>query len=120
MTETLRRSVDSSVAGAVVRDWLSDFENALTAPNPHAVPDRFALDCYWRDLIAFTWNIVTVEGHDGVRDMLGQVLDHVQPIGFAVEDGLGEPSEAGGVVESWIKFETAVGRGVGHVRPKDG
>ena len=120
MTETLSQSVDTSAAGAVVRNWLADFENALAARNIDAAAGLFAVDCYWRDLIAFTWNIVTVEGHKGVRDMLGQALDHVQPSGFAVEDGLGEPSEAGGVAESWIKFETGVGRGVGHVRLKDG
>jgi putative flavoprotein involved in K+ transport len=120
MTETLDRSIDTSAPGAVVRDWLADFEKALTARNLDAAADLFAVDCYWRDLIAFTWNIVTVEGHKGVRDMLGQVLDHVEPSGFAVEDEFGDPIEAGGVIESWIKFETGVGRGVGHLRLKDG
>ena len=44
----------------------------------------------------------------------------MQPSGFAVADDLGEPTESGGVVESWIRFETAVGRGIGQLRLKDG
>jgi putative flavoprotein involved in K+ transport len=32
----------------------------------------------------------------------------------------GDPAEAGGVVESWIDFETAAGRGRGHLRLRGG
>ena len=35
-----------------------------------AASDMFAEDGYWRDLVAFTWNIKTMEGRDQVRDML--------------------------------------------------
>ena len=30
----------------------------------------FATESYWRDLVSFTWNITTVEGRDGVADLL--------------------------------------------------
>ena len=53
-------------------------------------------DSYWRDLIAFTWNIVTVEGPDGSGTCCSANLERVQPSGFAVADDLGEPTEAGG------------------------
>ena len=121
MTETTTdRPVDSSATGTVVTEWLAGFEKALTARNIDAAVDLFVDDCFWRDLVAFTWNIVTVEGREGVRAMLGQTLDLVQPTGFAVADELGEPSEAGGITESWIKFETSVGRGIGQLRLRDG
>ena len=120
MTETLDRPVDTSAARTVVTEWLANFEKALTAVNIDAAAGLFLDDSYWRDLIAFTWNIVTVEGPDGVRDMLGQTLDRVRPSGFTVAVELGEPGEGGGVTETWIKFETSVGRGVGHLRLKDG
>ena len=121
MTETTTdRPVDTSAAGTVVTEWLANFERALTARKIDAAVDLFVDDCYWRDLVAFTWNIVTVEGRKGVRDMLGQTLDHVKPGNFAVADELGEPTEAGGVTESWIKFETSVGRGIGQLRLRDG
>ena len=115
MTATL-----PATARSTIEQWLGDFETALTAGNLDAVGALFADDSYWRDLVAFSWNIVTVEGPDGIRDLLGSTLDRVQPHGFTVADDLGEPSEAGGVAESWIRFETAVGRCVGHLRLRDG
>jgi putative flavoprotein involved in K+ transport len=115
MTATLQ-----STARTVITEWLSSFETALAAGDVEAVTELFGQDSYWRDLIAFTWNIVTVEGPDGIRDMLSENLERVQPSGFQVADDLGEPTEGGGVAESWIRFETAVGRCVGHLRLKDG
>ena len=109
-----------STPRAEVERWLAGFQQALTAGDVEAAVALFAPDSYWRDLVSFTWNIVTVEGPDGVRDLLASTLAGVAPRGFTVADELGEPSEAGGVVDSWIRFETAVGRGVGHVRLKDG
>jgi putative flavoprotein involved in K+ transport len=120
MTDTLDRPVDTSAAGIAVTKWLASFEDALRTRDTDAAVALFLDDSYWRDLIAFSWNIVTVEGPEGVRDILRQTLDRVQPAGFAVAHELGEPAESGGVTETWIKFETAVGRGVGHLRLKDG
>jgi putative flavoprotein involved in K+ transport len=118
MTETTTaRPVDASATGNVATTWLSGFEKALTTRDLDAAAGLFVDDCFWRDLIAFTWNIVTVEGPEGVRHMLDRTLDRVQPSGFAVADELGE---AGAENESWIKFETSVGRGIGHLRLRDG
>jgi putative flavoprotein involved in K+ transport len=116
MTDTL----DRTDARTNVTTWLSGFEAALTAGDVDAAAEMFLDDSYWRDLVAFTWNIVTVEGPDGVRDMLSQTLPGVRPSGFRVEDSLGEPTESDGVTDSWIAFETAVGRCVGHVRLREG
>jgi putative flavoprotein involved in K+ transport len=41
----------------------------------------------------------------------------VEPSGWKTTE---EPTEAEGVTEAWIEFETAVGRGSGHLRLKDG
>ncbi len=118
MTETTTaRPVDALAPGNATTTWLSDFEKALTARDIDAVAGLFVDDCFWRDLVAFTWNIVTVEGPEGVRHMLGETLDRVQPSGFAIADELGE---AGAETESWIKFQTSVGRGIGYLRLRDG
>ena len=34
---------------------------------------------FWRDMIAYTWNIVTLEGQDAIRDMLQNTLLDVIP-----------------------------------------
>jgi putative flavoprotein involved in K+ transport len=121
MTETTTdQPVGISAPATAVKEWLADFERALVARDVDAAVGLFVADCYWRDLVTFTWNIVTVEGHEGIRAMLGQTLDHVRPSGFAIEDELGEPAEAGGVTESWIQFETSAGRGLGQLRLRDG
>ncbi|HWO61711.1 MAG TPA: NAD(P)/FAD-dependent oxidoreductase [Umezawaea sp.] len=116
MTET----PTTTDAAAKVTAWLADFESALASGDPGAVADLFGEESYWRDLVAFTWNIVTVEGRDGVQDMLAETLDRVRPHAFRIAEDLGGASEGDGVVESWIAFETSVGRCVGQLRLRDG
>ncbi|MEA2481469.1 MAG: putative flavoprotein involved in transport, partial [Thermoleophilaceae bacterium] len=99
-----------------VDQWLTSFEKALAEGDAEAASELFLEDSYWRDLIAFTWNLKTVEGPGGVRDMLESTLEHVQPHGFHTTE---EPAEADGVTEAWIAFETAAGRGSGHLRLRD-
>jgi len=100
-----------------VEEWLSRFDKALTRGDSAAVAELFGQESYWRDLVAFTWNITTVEGQAGVRDMLEHTLERTQPRGWRVTE---EPVTAGGLTETWIAFETAVGRGRGYLRLKDG
>lgn len=42
--------------------WLEAFDTALTAKNVVAPVKFFDEDCYWRDLVSFTWNIKTCDG----------------------------------------------------------
>jgi putative flavoprotein involved in K+ transport len=112
MTETAVQPV-----AAEVDDWLSRFDEALTEGDSSAAAELFAGDSFWRDLVAFTWNIKTVEGPDGVEDMLDHALPHTKPRGWHTTE---PPAEADGVTEAWIEFETEVGRGQGHLRLKDG
>src|SRR3954463_1124565 len=102
---------------AQVQQWLASFEQALARGDTAAAAELFLETSYWRDLVAFTWNIKTVEGPDGVKDMLSSTLEHVQPRNFEASE---DPTEADGVTDAWITFETAVGRGFGHVRLKEG
>ncbi len=39
-----------------------------------AAVNLFLTDCYWRDLVTFTWNLKTLEGHAEIRDMLKSQL----------------------------------------------
>ncbi|UIJ71624.1 NAD(P)/FAD-dependent oxidoreductase [Aurantimonas sp. HBX-1] len=118
MSETLERpAVAGSEARGTVTAWLEAFEAALAAGDADAAAEMFAPVSFWRDLVTFTWNIRTMEGPDEIRTMLSAVLPTVRPSHFAIT---GEPSEADGVTEAWISFETAVARGNGLVRLKDG
>ncbi len=93
--------------------WLARFESALAAGDATAAADLFATECYWRDLVSFTWNITTVEGRDQVADLVGAAAAGAGASGFGTSE---PPDEADGVVTAWIVFETATGRGNGLLR----
>ena len=99
-----------------VSAWLEGFGDALARGDADAAAAMFAAECYWRDLIAFTWNIKTMEGRHSIADMLRATLRNVRPGAWTVE---GEADEQDGLTSAWITFETAVARGKGHVRLKD-
>ena len=41
--------------------------DSLGGDDTAAVTDLFDQECYWRDLVSFTWNISTQEGRDAIR-----------------------------------------------------
>ena len=104
-----------SAATTQVKDWLEAFSSALEKPDPAAVAALFEDDSYWRDLVAFTWNIKTLEGRHAIEAMLESQLAHVQPRNWKLD---GEATSADGITEAWIHFETAVARGYAHIRLK--
>jgi putative flavoprotein involved in K+ transport len=115
MTQTLDRPVSAGPAQL----WFIDFEAALRERDIPRAAGMFAATSFWRDLVAFSWNITTVENPDGVADLLTNTLDQTDPRDFT----LSEPeTTADGVTTAWFTFETAVGRGKGIVRlvPEDG
>ena len=97
--------------------WLGAFEAALARNDIEAAVAMFEPDAFWRDLVAFTWNIRTQEGQDAIRKMLNARLKEVQPSRFAIE---GDATEAGGITDVWFTFETGVARGRGQLRLRDG
>jgi putative flavoprotein involved in K+ transport len=104
---------------ARVTAFLGKFDAALTAGDIDAAVAMFGVESYWRDLVAFTWNIKTMEGRDQVRDMLRDCLKRVKPRDWRVAEGE-VATEADGVLESWISFETEIARGYGFIRIKEG
>ncbi len=96
-----------------VSDWLGALDGALTRGDADAAAALFNDDSYWRDLVSFTWNIATSEGKARVREMIQGAVIPARPSGWQLE---GEASESNGAVEGWLRFETPVARGYGHVR----
>ena len=100
-----------------VESWLAEFGGALAAGDAERAAGMFEDEGCWRDFVSFTWNLRTLEGRGEIRDMLDAQLAAVAPSGWALD----EPAiEADGVTEAWIVFETAAGRGWGHLRLRDG
>ncbi len=96
-----------------IRQWLDNFGAALGRGDFDSAAAMFGDESYWRDLVAFTWNIKTAEGPAAIRDMLAATMPLAQASAWQI---LGEGSEAGGVTEAWFTFETGVARGKGHLR----
>ncbi|GAA1212761.1 flavin-containing monooxygenase [Prauserella alba] len=115
MTQTLGSPQTDSLPSPQrkAENWLTGFADALAARDIPRAASMFAATSYWRDLIAFTWNITTTENPDGVTRRLEATLGEADPAHFALEE---PPEEADGVITAWFTFETAVGRGRGLVR----
>ncbi|PZO81970.1 MAG: FAD-dependent oxidoreductase [Mesorhizobium amorphae] len=97
--------------------WLEKFGAALEARDIDAAMALFGPECFWRDMLAFTWNIMTAEGPDAVRDLLRSTLAEASPTAWAIA---GEAAAEDGVVEAWFTFETKLGRCEGAVRLRGG
>ncbi len=109
--------MDAYAPAGKVSTWLAKFSAALDARDIEALKALFGDECYWRDLVAFTWNIKTMEGRDAIGDMAAATLDAVNPKAWQID---GDATEADGVTDAWFTFETDAVWGRGHVRLKDG
>ncbi|PTM89202.1 NAD(P)/FAD-dependent oxidoreductase [Dietzia psychralcaliphila] len=104
-------------ADSAVEHWLAAFDQALRDGQPDRAAELFEADGYWRDFVAFTWNLRTLEGREEIRRMLETQPAEISPSDWSLD----EPATVSdGVVESWVTFETAAGRGWAHLRLRDG
>jgi Pyridine nucleotide-disulphide oxidoreductase len=103
-----------------VENWLGQFETALRKPNGDLPTALFHADSYWRDVLAFTWHIVTVNGADAIRTELKAHCCRAQPRGFRIDPHRTAPRKVkrAGIeaIEAIFQFETAEGRGNGVLR----
>ncbi len=100
-----------------ISDWLVDFNAALQRQDFDAAVKLFQDDCYWRDLVSFTWNLKTAEGRNEVHAMLAATVPEAQPADWTLD---GDATEADGVVEGWFTFRTGVADGRGIIRLQNG
>jgi putative flavoprotein involved in K+ transport len=108
-----RTAVTITTPTAAVQSWLDRFGTALSRGDYDNAAAMFGADAYWRDLVSFTWNIKTAEGPAAIRSTLETTVPLAKPGSWKIQ---GHGSDATGVTEGWFTFETAVGRGRGHVR----
>ncbi len=101
---------------SAVQDWIGRFEAALATPDSADWSALFTEECYWRDLVALSWSIATVEGPAGVAD-LARKQASVGAHNFAI-DGLAQAMVD--EQQGWFTFETATARCRGHVQLEDG
>src|SRR3984957_18939879 len=101
-------------------NWLAQFETALNEPDDQRLKTLFHPDSYWRDVLALSWNIQTVNGADAILKELKVHSGRAAPGGFTIDPYRAAPRRvmrAGTQsIEAIFKFETVQGRGDGIIR----
>ncbi len=139
-----------AIATAIAEEWIRNFSGALSCGRIDDVVALFVDDPeeeyvgplpegktqkqfppFWRDMVAYTWNIATLEGKGSIRDMLEETLkDNTSKTSWK----LAEPRPSGrdsfppplkitvvgddnsSICEFWCDIITAEGTGYAHVR----
>ena len=104
----------------IANHWLAAFEEALAGRDDAALKALFHPDSHWRDVLALTWRIRTVNGLEAVLGELKAHAARAHPTGFRTDPRRTAPrrvTRAGTeAIEAIFQFETAEGRGNGVLR----
>src|ERR1035437_999220 len=113
----LDRTDDISIA---TESWLAQFESALATSDHALLKSLFHPDSYWRDVLALSWNIQTLNGAEPILSELKADAISASPSGFRVDPDRAAPRRVArpgaNAIEAIFRFETAVGRGSGILR----
>ena len=100
--------------------WLAQFETALCDGDYSALKSLFVAESYWRDVLALSWNLQTLNGAEAILNELPALARRAAPKNFAINPDRAAPRRvmrAGtSCIEAIFRFETAVGRGHGILR----
>jgi putative flavoprotein involved in K+ transport len=107
-------------ANRSISSVLESLEGALRRGDTAAAVELFQPECYWRDLVAFTWNIKTMEGREQIAAMLNSQVGAIKPSKLKLAEDSEPAADTNGVTQGWITFETESARGSGFIRLKDG
>jgi cation diffusion facilitator CzcD-associated flavoprotein CzcO len=113
----LDKTDDISIAA---ENWLAQFESALATSDDAPLKSLFHSECFWRDALALSWNLQTINGADAIIRELEARAIATAPRGFRIDPDRAAPrrvTRAGtSTIEAIFKFETAQGRGNGILR----
>jgi len=115
-----RMLAGADTIATIADDWLARFERALADPDDGLLKSLFHPDSHWRDALALTWHIRTVNGSDAILKELKAHVGRANPTGFRTDPQRTAPrrvTRAGtNAIEAIFRFETAEGRGSGVLR----
>ena len=104
----------------IVGDWLDAFDAALGDGDADGAAALFLTTGHWRDLVAFTGHILTMNGRDEIAARLRQTQPGAQATGFQIARTRTAPrlvTRAGTeTIEAIITFETNTGPANGVLR----
>ena len=101
-------------------NWLTQFEDALARPDPALLKPLFHPDSHWRDVLALSWNLQTINGAEPILNALTARAVSAGPRDFRIDPERAAPRRvvrAGtNAIEAIFKFQTLQGRGSGILR----
>jgi hypothetical protein len=110
----------ADTVATIAESWLARLEAALATPDRARLETLFHADSHWRDVLALTWRIKTVDGSDAILQELPTHAGRARPTGFKLDPQRTAPRNvrrAGTeAIEAIFNFETAQGRGSGILR----
>ena len=113
----LDKTTDVAIAA---ESWLSQFEAAVTGNDTEALKLLFHPDSYWRDVLALSWKLQTLNGAEAILEELPALARRAGPKNFRIDPDRAAPrrvTRAGtNSIEAIFRFETSTGRGHGIVR----
>lgn len=105
---------------AVAAQWLSAFEDALKKRDEVKLRDLFLEDAYWRDLVAFSWDIGWIHGSAEISRELVARADDARPEHLSIAAWATPPRYVTRatrlILEVFFEFRTLVGSARGVVR----
>ena len=113
-------STERTIFRSPTENWLAQFESALRELRRALLKTLFHPDSYWRDVLALSWNLQTLNGADAILRELQARAGGAAPARLRIDPDRAAPrrvTRAGTTtIEAIFKFETAQGRGSGIVR----
>src|SRR5947199_3103493 len=80
VTDLMNASLESTA-----NHWLATFEKALAGRDDVLLRTLFHADSHWRDLLALTWHIRTINGREAVLSELKAHAGRAQPPRFRTD-----------------------------------
>jgi putative flavoprotein involved in K+ transport len=66
-------------------NWLAQFETALAEADDGLLKTLFHPDSHWRDLLALSWNLQTINGADAILTELEACAHRAAPSTFQID-----------------------------------
>src|SRR5262245_1193681 len=107
---------------SVANAWLEKLGVAIQRADAAAAAALFLADGWWRDLLAFTWDLRTLHGRTAITSAFADTLASAGASQFRLEPGkvvvLTDGDPASQSIQAFFLFETRVARGRGFLRLK--
>ena len=112
--------VTETSAKAAAQRWIADFAAALNSRDPTRIATLFAKECFWRDILAFDWDLRMMTGAKAITERIVPLIATTAPRDFQLAKDRAAPrtvTRAGTeTIEVMFTFESAIGPCDGVVR----